>query len=147
MRKVFKIILAIFVVLIILVAAFAAVFFLDLSASMATGSETLLPSGTSVGNALVVYDPGLSGAAKNVASEAASSLQAAGYTVNLAGVKSSAAVNTAGYKVIVAGDPSTQAHSPAPLKTSSATCNLAKEPKSACLEAVQGQQPQKTYQP
>ena len=105
MRKAFKIILAIFAVLIILVAAFGAVFFLDLSAYTATGSQTLSPSGTSVGNALVVYDPGLSGAAKDVASKVASNLQTAGYTVNLAGVKSSAAANTAGFKIIVAGGP------------------------------------------
>jgi flavodoxin len=105
MRKAFKIILAVFVVLVILFAAFAAVFFLDLSASMATGSETLSPSGTAIGNALVVYDPGLSGAAKNVASEIANNLQTAGYAVNLAGIKSSSAANTAGYKIIVAGGP------------------------------------------
>ena len=110
MRKAFKIIIAIFAVLIILVVAFGAVFFLDISAYTATGSQTLSPSGTSVGNALVAYDPGLSGAAKDVASKVASNLQTQGYTVNLAGVKSSAAANTAGYTIIVAGDPSTQAH-------------------------------------
>ena len=105
MRKTFKIILAIFAVLIILVVAFGAVFFLDLAAYTATGSETLSPNGTSVGNALVAYDPGLSGAAKDVASKIASNLQTQGYTVYLAGVKSSAAANTAGYKVIVVGGP------------------------------------------
>ncbi len=105
MRKIFKIILIIFAVLIILVVAFGAIFFLDFSALTATGSKTLSPSGTSVGNALVVYDPGMSGTAKGVADKIASDLQTAGYIVTLAGVKSSAAANVAGYNVIVAGGP------------------------------------------
>ncbi len=92
MRKVFKIILAVFAVIIILVAAFGAIVFLDLAAYTATGSKTLTPTGTSTGKALVVYDPGLSGAAKGVADKIASDLQAKGYTVTLAGIKSSAAI-------------------------------------------------------
>ncbi len=105
MRKIFKIILAIFAVVIIIVVAFAALIFLDLAAYTATGSQTLTPTGTSVGNALVVYDPGLSGTAKNVADKVASDLQAQNYTVTLAGIKSSAATKTAGYNVIVVGGP------------------------------------------
>jgi flavodoxin len=105
MRKVLKIVLAVLAVLIILFAAFAALIFLDLAAFTATGSQTLAPSGTSVGNALVIYDPGLSGAAKDVASKIAINLQTDGFTVYLAGIKSSTATHTAGYRIIIAGGP------------------------------------------
>ncbi len=105
MRKIFKIILAIFAVLVVLLVIFGAVFFLDLAAYTATGSKTLNPTGASVGNALVTYDPGLSGAAKGVADKVAADLQAANYTVTLAGIKSSAAAHTANYSIIIAGGP------------------------------------------
>jgi flavodoxin len=105
MRKAFKIILAVLAVLIIIVVAFGAVFFLDLAAYTATGTKTLTPTGTSAGNALVVYDPGITGATTRVAEKVAADLQAKGYTVTLAGIKSSAAADTAGYSVIVAGSP------------------------------------------
>lgn len=105
MRRIFKVFLAIFAVLIIIVVAFGAIFFLDVAAYTATGSQTLTPTGTSVGNALVLYDPGLSGATTRVAEKVAADLQAKGYTVTLAGIKSSAASNTAGYNVIVVGGP------------------------------------------
>jgi flavodoxin len=105
MRRIFKVLLAGFAVLVIIVVAFGAIFFLDLMAFTATGSKTLTPQGTSVGDALVVYDPGLSGATTRVAEKVAADLQAKGYTVILAGIKSTAAANTAGYKVIVAGSP------------------------------------------
>jgi hypothetical protein len=95
MRKILKIILAIIAVIIILVVAFAAVIFLDLAAYTATGSQTLTPTGTSTGNALVAYDPGLS----------AADLQAQNYTVTLAGIKSSDAANATGYSIIVVGGP------------------------------------------
>jgi flavodoxin len=105
MRKTFKIILAIFAVLIIIVIAFGAIIFLDVAAYTATGSKTLTPTGTSVGKAIVIYDPGLSGTPKGVADKVASDLQAKGYTVTLAGVKSSAATDTNGYNIIVIGGP------------------------------------------
>ena len=79
-----------------MLVAFAAIIFLDLAAYTATGSKLLTPTGTSVGKALVVYDPGLSGTSKTVADKVASDLQAQSYTVTLAGIKSSAAANTAG---------------------------------------------------
>ena len=91
MRKIFKIILAIFAALIIIVVAFGAIILLDVAAYTATGSQTLTPTGASVGKAIVIYDPGLSGTAKGVADKVANDLQAKGYTVTLAGVKSSAA--------------------------------------------------------
>lgn len=105
MRKLFKIILALFAVFIVGVVAFGAVIFLDLAAYTSTGSETLTPSGMAFGKALVVYDVGLSGAAKEAASKIANQLQANGYTVTVAGIKSSAAANTSDYDIILAGGP------------------------------------------
>lgn len=105
MRKALKIILAIILVLVVIFAVFAAVFFLDIAAYTGPASKTLTPTGASIGNALVVYDPGLSANSKNVANQVASDLQVQNFTVTLAGIKSSAASNTAGYKIIVAGGP------------------------------------------
>ena len=105
MRKIFKIIIAVFVAILIIVSVFAATIFLDFAAYTATGSQTLTPTGTSVGNALVVYDPGLSGTSKGVADKIASDLQSQSFTVTLAGIKSSAATKTAGYTIIVVGGP------------------------------------------
>jgi heme/copper-type cytochrome/quinol oxidase subunit 2 len=76
MRRVFKIILVVFAAIIIIVGVFAAVIFLDPAAYTANGSQTLTPSGASIGKALVIYDPGLSGTAKGVADKVASDLQA-----------------------------------------------------------------------
>jgi flavodoxin len=104
MNKILKIVLIVLVLLVLAVAAFAGILFLDVSAYTATGSQTLSPEGNR-GNALVVYDPGLSGAAKGVADKVAADLQTAGYTVVLAGIKSSAAVDTTGSNVIVVGGP------------------------------------------
>jgi hypothetical protein len=70
-----------------------------------TSSQVLSPAGTSMGKALVVYNPGLSGAAKKAAAEIAGDLRSKGYTVNLAGIKSTAAANISGYDVIIAGGP------------------------------------------
>jgi flavodoxin len=105
MRKAFKIVIAVFVVLVILIVAFGAIVILDLAAYTATGSETLTPTGTSVGKAIVIYDPGLSGTAKGVADIIASELQVQGYTVTLAGVKSSVAAHTTDYGIIIIGGP------------------------------------------
>jgi flavodoxin len=105
MRKLFKILIAIFATLIIIFAAFGALFVLDLAAYGATASETLIPTGTSTGTSIVIYNPGLSGAAKVVAEKVAADLQELNYTVTLAGVKSSAASNTADYNIIVIGGP------------------------------------------
>jgi len=105
LRKILKIIIAIVAVLVIIFAAFAAMFALDLSAYTATGSQTLTPTGESVGTALVLYDPGYSGAATEVAEKVAAELQTQNYTVTLAGIKSADASNTAGYNIIVVGGP------------------------------------------
>jgi flavorubredoxin len=105
MRKVFKIILSIFVALIIIVVAFGAIILFDVAAYTATGSQTLTPTGTSVGKAIVIYDPGLSGTSKTVATQIATDLQTQNYQVTLAGIKSSAAADVAGYKIIIVGGP------------------------------------------
>jgi flavodoxin len=105
MRKAFKIIIAIFALLVILVIGFGAIIILDVASFTATGSETLTPTDTAIGKALVAYDPGLSGTAKNVATKIASDLQANGYTVDLAGIKSPTAANTSSYNIVVVGGP------------------------------------------
>jgi flavorubredoxin len=105
MRKIFKIILVIFAAIIIVVVAFGAVILLDVAAYTATGAQTLTPTGTSVGKAIVIYDPGLSGNTKTVADKVASDLQTKGYTVTLAGIKSSAAGSISGFNAIVVGGP------------------------------------------
>jgi flavodoxin len=105
MRKIFKIILAIFVAIITIVVAFGAIIVLDLAAYTAIGSQTLTPTETSIGKAIVIYDPGLSGTAKSVADKIASDLQAKRYTVTETGIKSSAASGTAEYSIIVVGGP------------------------------------------
>jgi len=105
MRKIFKIILILFAILIIVGVVLAGLVLLDVPAYTATGVQTFAPTGASVGNALVVYDPGFTGAAKSVAEKVALNLQSNGYTVVFAGIKSSAAGITDGYSVIVAGGP------------------------------------------
>ncbi len=91
----------------VLVASFAlmAFVFYDGMSYTATGFEQLNSTGSAVGNALVVYDPGVSGASKKVADEIAKTLQLKGYNVDLAGISSSKAKNTSGYNVIVVGGP------------------------------------------
>jgi len=92
------------VIVILFVSVFATIY-LDLAGYFATSSERLNPSMATVGRALVVYSPGLSGAAKADAREIADDLQAKGYTVDLAGVRSTIAGNQSGYNIIVAGGP------------------------------------------
>lgn len=79
--------------------------FYDVISYTATGSETLNPNGTSVGKAMVVYDPGLSGASETAARAIANQLQINGYTVELAGISSSEATKTSDYGIIVVGGP------------------------------------------
>lgn len=70
-----------------------------------TSSQVMNPAGAPVGKALIVYNPGVSGAAKNAAATIAGDLQSKGYTVNLAGIKSAAAANISGYDVVISGGP------------------------------------------
>jgi hypothetical protein len=95
---------------VILVALLAFVAFMgyvgtDALSDRATDSALLKPDGAATGRALVVYNPGLTGAPKDMATAIANDLKAKGYEVMLAGVKSPAAANTSGYSVIVAGGP------------------------------------------
>lgn len=104
MRKILKIILAVFAVLIIAAVGSMALVMGDVAGNMATDTHSL-PNGAATGKALIVYDPGLSGGAKDVATKIGYLLQDSGYDVLLAGVKSSAASNIADYDVIVVGGP------------------------------------------
>lgn len=105
MNKILKIVAIAFAVIVILAASVAALFFLDAASLTATGSQTLNADGTPKGRALVVYNPGFSGAAKAAADKIAADLQAAGYTVDLAGVKSRTAQKAQDYDIVVAGGP------------------------------------------
>lgn len=93
------------VIVVVLVFAVMGAVIFDVMSYTATGSQTLQPNGTPVGKALVVYDPGISGAAQDVATTIASQLQAKGYTADLAGIKSSKAADTSEYNIIVVGGP------------------------------------------
>jgi hypothetical protein len=104
MRKLFKILFAAFVIVMALFIAAAAVITYDVAGALATDTHPL-PNGAPIGQAIVVYDPGLSGAAKDTATKIGYALQDADYNVTLAGVKSTAAANTAGYDVVVVGGP------------------------------------------
>jgi len=97
--------IAVLFTIVILFSALAAIFVFDLSSYGATGHQTLNPSGPAIGRALVVYDPGLSGAAKEAAQTIAGDLQQKGYVVELAGVRSSVASDTSGYNIVVGGGP------------------------------------------
>ncbi|MDD1776145.1 MAG: hypothetical protein LUP94_02200 [Candidatus Methanomethylicus sp.] len=98
--------IGIVIVAIVAVAAVAAiaVISLDLFSYGATSSQTLNPSGF-MGMAMVVYDPGVSGAAQQAATLIANDLVARNYTVVLAGVRSATVSNTSGYSIIIAGGP------------------------------------------
>ncbi len=104
MRKSIKIVLLVFAVIIILGAGFFAIVIGDVAGSLATGTHPL-PNGAAIGKAIVVYDPGLSGGAKDIATKIGYDLQSSGYDVLLAEVRSSAADNLTGYSVVVLGGP------------------------------------------
>lgn len=68
-------------------------------------TENIKPDGEIEGKALIVYDPGLSGGTKTVASYMARDLKSKGYEVKLAGVRSPDALNLAGYDILIVGSP------------------------------------------
>lgn len=105
MRKILKIGIIVLLIFVVLVVGVFAAFAFNLSSYGATGSQTLNPTSASLGRALVVYDPGFSGAAKQDATIIAENLQAKAYTVDLAGVRSGTAGAKSGYSIIVAGGP------------------------------------------
>ncbi len=104
MKKSLKMVFAIFAVITVSAAATLGLVLSDVAGSLATDSKPLL-NGAPIGKALIVYDPGLSGGAKDVATKIGYVLQSSGYDVVLAGVKSSAAANISDYDVIVVGGP------------------------------------------
>jgi flavodoxin len=104
MRKILKIIIVLFASLIIVGIASFSIVILDVAGTLATGTHPL-PNGAPIGQAMVVYDPGLSGGAKDVATKIGYDLQTAGYNVVLAGVKSKTAANNTGYDILVIGGP------------------------------------------
>lgn len=83
MRKIFKIIIIVFVALIIAGISSVGIILSDVAGNLATNAQTL-PNDAAIGTALVIYDPGLSGGAKDVATKIGYNLQAAGYQVVLA---------------------------------------------------------------
>lgn len=107
MKLVKILLIAVAAVIVMALVGFAVmgVIMLDLMSGTATGSETLAPAGNITGHALVVYNPGISGAAKNMASTIANDLKARGYSVVIAGIKSKAAADVSGYDIIVVGGP------------------------------------------
>lgn len=98
-------VVALIAVVVIALTATGLLFCGDVMSYTAPGSKALSPAGKSVGKALVAYNPGLSGAAKDAAEKIAGDLQSKGYTVDLAGIKSTAAADISGYDVVVAGGP------------------------------------------
>ncbi len=105
MRKKLKIGIVVLSAIIIIVASIFAVIDFDLASYSDTSTKTLNPTGATIGRALVVYSPGLSGAAKQDAAKIAENLQTKGYSVDLAGVRSGTAGNKSNYNIIVAGGP------------------------------------------
>ncbi len=107
------------VVAIMVLAAFAGMgcVMLDAMSNTATGSQTLSPAGNVTGKALVVYDPGITGAAKKAAEAVSGDLRDRGYAVDLAGVKSPAAADASGYDVIVVGGPTFEGNISRSIKT------------------------------
>ena len=111
MKRKFKIVLSVFFALVIVAAVGLSVTFLDVAAYTATATQTLNSTssdaqGKAQGKALVVYDPGLTGASKDFADKVAVDLQTKGFTVNLEGIKSaSATANLNQYSIIVVGGP------------------------------------------
>ena len=93
------------IVVIIAIMVFSTIVSTDVLSGFATGSEKLTPDGGATGKALVVYNPGLSGTAKDAATKIAGDLCSRGYEVELAGIKSEVAVDISGYDVVVAGGP------------------------------------------
>lgn len=110
MKKKFKIVLVVFLALIIFAAVGLSIVFLDVAAYTATSTKTLTPTGYPVGSgvktALIVYDPGLTGAAKGIADKIATDLQTQGYFISEAGIKSSTATqDISQYSLIIVGGP------------------------------------------
>lgn len=94
-------------IILVIIIAFGVMGFVmyDVYSYTATDSQKLNPAGSTVGKALVVYDPGLSGQAKDAADAIAKDLQNKGYAVTLTGISSQEAKNISQYNLIVVGGP------------------------------------------
>ena len=99
------IVLFIIAFLILLIIVSSAFIFLDLISYTARGAKSMISSRIVIGNALVVYNPGISRMAKNAANDIANKLKSTGYNVELAGVMSKSASSTLGYKIVIVGGP------------------------------------------
>jgi flavodoxin len=104
MHKIIKIIITVFAILIVLGVGSFGLIISDAAGNFATDTHPL-PNGAPIGQAIIIYDPGLSGQAKDVATKIGYNLQDHGYNVVLAGVKSSAAQNLTTYDLIIIGGP------------------------------------------
>jgi len=104
MRKILKIFFVVIAALIIALVAGFGIVISDVAGNFATDTHPL-PNGSPIGEAIIVYDPGLSGGAKDVATKIGYNLQDSGYNVVLAGVKSTTASDLSSYDVIVIGGP------------------------------------------
>ena len=93
------------VLIVVVVITSVGIIQFDLMSYMATDTEFISPTGTSAGHALVLYDPGVSGATKSISTKIADDLKSKSYTVDLAGVRSLTAANISDYSVIIVGGP------------------------------------------
>ncbi|MGZ7136126.1 MAG: flavodoxin domain-containing protein [Methanobacterium sp.] len=94
------------IILIFVVTIIAAVFiFMDLMSYTARSTKYLTPKGKTRGKALVVYNPGISGAAKKAANFIGNELKSREYKVDLAGLRSATAADISGYDIVIAGGP------------------------------------------
>jgi flavodoxin len=100
-----KILLVSLLVIAVVTIVVLAIAIMDVAGHSATGSQTLNPTGTPVGKALVIYNPGLSGQAKEAAMVIGNQLVAEGYVVTVAGVKSSAANDLTDCDIVIVGGP------------------------------------------
>jgi menaquinone-dependent protoporphyrinogen IX oxidase len=98
--KIIGVLILIFIVLMVAMIAFLK---FDIMSYTATGSETI--KGNSTAQALIVYDPGLSGNPENVANLMASDLNARGYNVTVAGIRSNGISDASEYSVVIVGGP------------------------------------------
>ncbi len=87
---------------------------LDLGSYLAAGSE-VLPHDNPKGTALIVYDPGLTGAGRRAASWIATDLQTMRYNVTVVGIRSAEAMNAGGRDVVIFIGPTLAGKPPGPV--------------------------------
>ena len=87
---------------------------LDLASYTATGSEVRLHDNEK-GTALIVYDPGITGAGRRAATWMADDLQLRRYNVTVAGIRSADAMNATGKDVVIFIGPTLAGKPPGPV--------------------------------